>query len=48
MIESMCELEENTKISKDIPRATRKIIKVIPESTIELIFEVRSPRIVYD
>jgi len=48
MIESVCELEENEETSQDIPRTTGKIIKVIPESTIELISEVRPTRIVYD
>ena len=48
MIESVCELEENEETSQDIPRVTGKVIKVIPEPTIELISEVRNPRIVYD
>ncbi len=48
MIESVCELDENEETSQDIPRVTGKVIKVIPEPTIEFVSEVRNPRIVYD
>ncbi len=47
MIESMCELETDEETSQDIPRVTGKIIKLIPEPTIEFVSEVRNPRVVY-